>query len=122
MSELLIVKKILEFLIFHAFIDDESSLIKPSQNGILDRQQPTSTNFLDIRSNSQKVLDSLSMVTFGSPHECSFPIFSHNIGIGFILLDKELAYLCTAIDCGSMKRSSFVVDSERFINNLRFAV
>ena len=122
LPQLLIIQKVFQLLVLHPLVNIQGSLVEPSQNSILHRQQPARANFLCICSNSKQVPDSLGVIPLRSPHQGSLPIFRNNIDISFVLLHKELTNLRAAINRSPMQGSGFVVDSEGFIDNLRFVL
>ena len=62
------------------------------------------------------------MISLGRSHQGSFSILSKYINSCLVLLKKQFANLSASINCSSMKRSSFVIDSEWLIDDTRFVL
>ena len=117
-----IVQEILEFLILHLLVDHQSSLIEPSENGILNGQQATPTSMFSIGSHGQQVANSFEMISLSRPHQGRLPILSQDVHIGLVLLDQQLTDFSAAEDGCTMQRGGLVVDSQRLIDELWFVL
>lgn len=59
------------------------------------------------------------MVSLGSSHQGRLPNLGWMIDVGFIFFNQQFAYFKATVDCCSMKRSSFVVDSQGIVDDSR---
>jgi hypothetical protein len=101
--------------------DNETNVIKPLKNSIIQNMEPTIANDFSISTFAQQVFHNFCPTSFGSSHKASLASCGLQVDVGSKLFKKKSDDFHVVVYCSSVQRRGLIVDGEILIDKLWLA-